>query len=265
MIRNFKIGSDIEVFLKDRNTNKIVTAEGIIKGTKHEPFRFDDENHYYATSLDNVMAEFCIPPATTNAEFYFAIEKALKYINNNIPKHLETIAIPAAFIDEEHLMTANAMLFGCDPDFNAWTEQINTPPGTGTQLRTCGAHIHIGYDEPNEFANLSLIKAMDLFIGVPSVIIEPENERKTMYGKAGSFRHKEYGVEFRSISNYYLQSKELIEWIFNNTLSAIDFVNKGGCNGFGAEEKEEIVNCINYNDKNMANFLIGKYNIKMVA
>lgn len=153
----------------------------------------------------------------------------------------------------------------CEPDYNAWTEVKNLSPGTGTNLRTAGGHIHVGYKNPNTFASLSLIKAMDLHLGVPSVLIELDNERKLMYGKAGAYREKKYGVEFRSISNFYLESKKLTEWVFNNTEEAIKFVNNGGCNAFGPEEKEEIVNCINYNDKELAKRLIDKYQIKMLS
>ena len=153
----------------------------------------------------------------------------------------------------------------CDPDYNAWTGAKNTPPGTSTNLRTCGGHIHVGYDNPNEYESLSIIKAMDIYIGVASIILEPDNDRKTMYGKAGAYREKKYGVEYRTVSNFYLQSKELTDLVFQNTIEAINFVNRGGCNAMGPQEKEEIVNCINYNDKALALNLIEKYNIKLTV
>jgi hypothetical protein len=211
------------------------------------------------------MAEFCIPPATTSNEFYLGIQKALEYINGAIPKQLETIALPASHVDKKYLQTENAKLFGCEPDYNAWTHTVNNAPGTSTTLRTCGGHIHIGYDNPCEMLNLWIIMAMDLFIGVPSIIQETDNDRKTMYGKAGAFRHKPYGVEYRTISNYYLQDKKLTNWVFNNTKSAIDFVSGGGCNMFTADDKEQIVNTINYNKRESAIMLIDKYNIKLAA
>ena len=34
---------------------------------------------------------------------------------------------------------------------------------------------------------------MDLFLGVPSILIDPDTERRKMYGKAGDYRLKEYG------------------------------------------------------------------------
>lgn len=113
MITDVKIGSDFEVFLRDKNTNEIISAEGIIQGTKKEPYNFDENDSYACTSLDNVLAEANIRPATTAAEFFHGINKALSYINNYIPNHLETIALPAARLDEKWLQTENAKLFGC--------------------------------------------------------------------------------------------------------------------------------------------------------
>lgn len=264
-VRNFKIGADIEVFLQKKDTGEIVSSEGLIKGTKEQPFNFDESNKFYAISLDNVMTEFCIPPATTPAEFYFGIEKALNYIREVIPQDLEPVALPAAYLDEKYLSTENAQLFGCEPDFNAWNNTQNPPPGGAGTMRTGGGHIHVGYDEPNSMTNLNIIKAMDIFLGIPSIIQEPDNERKILYGKAGAHREKKYGVEYRTISNYYLQSRELTDWVFQNTLKAIEFVNSGKCNLLDWNEKEDIVNSINYNDKELARTIIDRYQVKLAA
>lgn len=261
MIENFKVGADIEVFLMHKDTKEIVSAEGMIQGSKDFPFVFEEP--FYATSLDNVMAEFCIPPATSPSEFYMSIQKALKYINKTIPKHLKAAAIPAAFLDSKYLQTENAMLFGCIPDFNAWTLQENPAASKGGTLRTCGGHVHIGYEEPQEHVNIALVKAMDLFVGVPSILFEPSNPRKMMYGKAGSFRHKQYGVEYRTISNYYLESKSLTNWVFDNTVEAINFVNKGS--ELSTSDESEIVDCINQSDEGMAFYLVSKFDIKLAA
>ena len=59
------VGSDVEFFLQDRTTGEVVSAEGLVKGTKEEPFFFDPENSFFATSLDNVAYEGNIPPAKT--------------------------------------------------------------------------------------------------------------------------------------------------------------------------------------------------------
>jgi Phage phiEco32-like COOH.NH2 ligase-type 2 len=258
------IGSDIEVFLKDKETDEIVSAEGIIKGTKDFPFRFKEDNPYFATSLDNVMAEFCIPPAKKPEEFISNINEALEFINLSIPQNLTVLAIPAANINEIYLQTENAKLFGCDPDYNAWKFGNQNPrPEAITNLRSCGGHIHIGYKEPEHITTMNLIKAMDVFIGLPSIIQEPENERKSLYGKAGAFRFKDYGGEYRTVSNYYINSPHLMNWIFENTLSAIDFTNNKV--KLSVEESEGIQAAINFNNKELAKTLCTYFGVKLAA
>lgn len=264
LISDYLIGGDHEVFLQDKKTKEIVSAEGIIKGTKHEPFNFDKNDEFACTSLDNVLAEYNIAPAKTPAEYYAAIEKALNYIKKSIPKNLEPVALPAARLKKKYLKTENALLFGCEPDYNAWTNQVNERPEANGNLRSAGFHITLGYSNPSEMTNLMWIKAEDLFIGVPSVLQEPDNERKKLYGKAGAFRHTPFGCEYRSTSNYILGDKKLIEWAFENSVRAIDFINEGGMYSL-EEEADTIVKAINNKDKEIALYLIDKFKIKMAA
>lgn len=265
LIKDFLIGGDHEVFLKDKNTNEIVSAEGIIKGTKHDPFNFDETDRFACTSLDNVLAEYNIKPSKTKAEYYHAIQKALDYIKNFIPKNLEPIAIPAARLDSKYLQTENALLFGCERDYNAWTNQINdSPQAEDSSLRSAGFHITLGYDNPNEIVNLMWVKAMDLYVGVPSVIQEPDNERKKLYGKAGAFRHTPFGSEYRSTSNYILQNKNLINWAFDSTVKAVEFVNNDRIFELD-EESDSIISAINDKDSDKAKYLIDKFKLELAA
>lgn len=263
LIKDWIIGGDHEMFLQDKETKEIVSAEGIIKGTKHEPFNFDVEDRFACTSLDNVLVEYNLKPAKTAAEFYYAIEKALNYIKSVIPANLEPVALPAARLDIKHLMTENALLFGCEPDYNAWTNTVNDRPvAEDGNLRSAGLHITLGYDNHNEMINRQWIKTMDLFVGVPSILQEPDNDRKKLYGKAGAFRHTPFGVEYRSTSNYLLAEKRLIHWAFENTIEAINFVNdeKGYLLD---EEADTIIEAINNKDPEVARYLINKFQIQM--
>lgn len=263
-ISNVLIGADIELFLRNKNTKEIVTAEGIAKGTKDEPFCFDDSNKFFATSLDNVLYEFGLPPCNTAGDYYKAIQHSIRYINSVLPLDLETIALPAARLDERFLQTENAKRFGCSPSTNCWTQQPVYPQPTGDNLRSAGFHIHYSYDEPNNEISLNISKAMDLFLGVPSIIIEPENERKAVgYGCAGNMRLKNYGGEYRTLSSYFTGSQALSEWCFNNTHKAIEFLNNGGIESI-INLGDDIQDCINNSNKEMAKQFIDNFNIALV-
>jgi hypothetical protein len=260
LVNKVTVGADIEVFLQDKDTKQIVSAEGIIQGSKDSPFQFKDGG--FATSLDNVMAEFNIPPAKDADEFHRNISEALAYIQSAIPNNLVTLAMPSAYIDPRWLQTDNAKMFGCEPDYSVWNYgQMNDKPNSETNLRSCGGHIHIGYQKPSMDVSSMIIRAMDIFIGLPSIIQEPDNERKMLYGKAGAFRYKRYGAEYRTVSNYYLNSPILTKWAFNNTLLATEFVNRES--PISMEEAEAIQAAINLNDKALAETMCTYFGVKL--
>ena len=260
-VDNVTIGCDIEVFLMHKDTRKLISAEGYVDGTKHEPFNFDPADKYFATSLDNVAAEFCIPPVTDKEKFFEYITKSLNYINSKIPEYMVTAATPAGIFDDDQLQTENAKLFGCEPDYCVWDRTVNEKPkAENANLRSCGGHIHIGYANPDMETSEYLVKLMDLCVGVPSVLQEPDNQRKTLYGKSGCFRPKDYGLEYRTVSNYYAGDKRLSDWVFDATQNAIRLANEG----FDVDQyKDRIRQAIDGNDKVTAQNLINELDLQL--
>jgi hypothetical protein len=262
-IKNATIGTDAELFLASTE-NEIISAEGIIPGTKHEPFQFSERNRYFAVSLDNILAEFCIPPSKSESEWLQNIKTSMDYVNFLASKeNCKAVAVPAARVDKKYLQTPNARLFGCESDYNVWIRAVNPKPKAAGNLRSGGFHVHLGYEQPETSVTEAWIKTMDLFVGVPSVLQEPSNERKSLYGKAGAFRFKDYGAEYRTISNYILQSEELTKWIFRATQNAIDFVNAHDVTILD-EYMEQIVDAINNNNSLTAQTLINQFNLELV-
>lgn len=208
LVDNMKIGADIEWFVADK-TGKIVSAEGYIQGTKAAPFKFDPKEPFFATQLDNVLAEGNIPPAANDVSFRTSVKTLQEYIDGVLKPHgLYTVARAAARLEEKYLQTENAKTFGCDPSLNCWTLKEEEIKPTDPLLRSAGFHIHVGYDNPNEEVNIAIARLLDCTLGVASVLIEPPNERRKVgYGRSGSMRHQPHGCEYRSLSSYYADSK----------------------------------------------------------
>lgn len=104
-----------------------------------------------------------------------------------------------------------------------------------------------------------IIAHLDLFLGVPSILLDKDTERRKMYGKAGAFRSKPYGVEYRVLSNFWIANEELVTWCFNNVKAAIDFIDSG--KEIDANDYDKIVAAINKSDKELALFLCRKYGV----
>ena len=121
-------------------------------------------------------------------------------------------------------------------------------------------HISIGWDNPTQEQQLDMVKAMDVTVGLESVLLDFDTERKKLYGKAGCFRFREYGIEYRSLSNFWIKSDESLKWAWNTTMKAIELVNSGKI-----EEVKElgnyIVEAINTNNKDLAQELLNKIEV----
>lgn len=271
------IGVDAEVFLKLKNSDEVISAEGLVKGSKYKPFRFDKAtSKWFTTQLDNVLLEFTIPPTNKVREFVQYINKAMNYAKSTLPDNVEPLIQASACLDEKYLQTEQAQMFGCDPDFNAYTKFMNYKPECEDHtLRSCGSHIHIGYNgvevpfKDDEIYNYNvdeqrarLIQAMDLFVSVPLVLMEPDSERKRLYGKAGAFRPKPYGVEYRTTSNWYLTSPKTMRWAFAATKRAFKYFKDTPIMPAGVPEHVQEV--INNNDKAAARDLVADFNLTVV-
>lgn len=101
---------------------------------------------------------------------------------------------------------------------------IDTEPYKGkwvftTNARTAGGHIHIGCDQlKTEIEICAVARLLDLFVGIPSILFDHSEEskkRRRIYGQPGRFRVKPYGLEYRTLSNWWLQKDEYIGLIYD--------------------------------------------------
>lgn len=228
----FKFGCDPELFV--RNADGVyVTAEGLIPGTKAEPFPVE----LGAVQVDGMAAEFNIDPATTFEEWDRNISHVLKQLQDMLPEGYTLHAIPSVKFTEEEFSKAPdcAKELGCSPDFNAWSGDVNSPPRCTEipTLRTASGHIHIGWTEEAALDDLQhimncrdLVKQLDWYLGGWSLKTDTDPTRRLLYGKAGACRYKSYGVEYRVLSNFWIMDRELRLAVWNRLQSAIDDMAK---------------------------------------
>lgn len=249
------IGADPELFLVDVN-GKFISAVGLIGGTKDKP---RPVGNGVAVQEDNVAVEFCIAPATKVEEFIASCEFALTYLSKYVMDKGLFLSITASkSFDEDQLKNRTAQRFGCDPDFNAWTGKTNpAPQASDPHLRSAGGHIHIGYDGLDK---LQLGRWCDITMGLHSVLEDSDTARRELYGKAGAYRPKPYGIEYRTLSCYWLQSQELMKKVYERASEAVERVKSGWALDANTDGVA-IQNVINNSDKKEAERLIGVYGV----
>lgn len=261
MILKFTVGADPELFIFNTATKTVVSSAGIIPGLKGEPWVDPAWPKGFGLEIDNILAEFNIPPCTTKEEFVNNIVFMKNYIRDFVKKinpNYDIRCRASYIVPEDQLQSEQAKLFGCSVDFNAYTEEPNPKPdGEKTNLRSSGFHLHLGYDNPNVETSLLLVKYFDAFLGVPSVLLDGDTKRRNLYGKAGAFRLTDYGLEYRSLSSVFLKTKTNLNFVWDGIMRVIKAYNLQ----IPLPPADEVQAAINNSDSVLAKKLIDEYHL----
>ena len=255
-----RLGCDPEVFLVN-NKGKLLSVIGKIGANKHNPKQIESLPLGFTLQEDNVALEFGIPPASSAKEFSDSIETVMQAGLSNLPGTWFS-TLSCAIFPKDQMRSPEAFVFGCEPDYNAWTGEINQKPIPPHKfMRSSGGHVHI----ETTLDKQNVIRACDLFMGVPSVLMDSGHARRALYGAAGCFRPKPYGVEYRTLSNFWIFKPELREWVWRATESALKYVIQ--------DEKPKnlikcgpvIQECINTGNKDMAKQIVKDFGLEVVC
>lgn len=202
-------GCDPELFVVDSDGEFV--CPDFLPGTKAEPYPVK----YGAVQRDGMAAEFNIEPVRTFSQFERNITTVMDEMRKFLPPGYEYVIKPSATFSEKAWDNApeDAKVLGCSPDFNAWTGAPNPPPQDpdNPTLRCAGGHLHFGWtegadmnDAQHVMACRDLVKQLDWYLGAWSLRLDKDAKRRRLYGSAGAMRFKDYGVEYRTLSNFWL-------------------------------------------------------------
>lgn len=251
--RTITIGADPEMFIRERLGNRTpVSCHGLIRGDKQNPWPVPGG----AIQVDGLAAEININPARTRKEFMENISQVMQGLRAELPSPFEIAhGVPFMEFDSEYLMRQpmESLELGCDPDYDAYTGNANPRPDGYQTFRTAAGHLHIGWEAgvkkpyaDKEHFQLCRDMAiqLDYYVGIYSLLWDPDNRRRSMYGGAGAFRAKSYGMEYRTPSTAWVADERLQAWVFDAAmLAATDyFAGKRPADHFGDEARNIINN-----------------------
>jgi hypothetical protein len=262
----FSVGTDTEYFLV--KNDKFVSATKFIKGTKYAPTMLPSGGNI---QQDNVSMEFATPPVIGEEAFMNAVRNTLKEAISSLPKGVSVFSVASATFPESELQDPATRMFGCDPDYDAWKLAINTVAAGATEkpFRSCGGHLHLGYQEGsgNEFlldpmGKVQVVKVLDIVLGIPFTVLDSSEasvNRRSLYGKAGCHRPTDYGVEYRTLSNQWVSSPLTVQLVHSMASDALDIVRSNKHeNLFKVVGGEDVVkNVVNGGDVDTATNLLG--------
>jgi len=215
-----------------------------------------------AVHRDNVACELNPIPASSETEFSDNFLNLKQEVEDKLlrKKGLSLVVKTSHEFHHEQLNYREAREFGCDEDFTIW-ERFQPPimRDPYSLVRSAGGHIHIAIDGLDQANLATVISRLDMLISVPLVLLDPDKLRRQSYGKAGCYRPKPYGIEYRTPSNVWCGSDELRRWVYRQVVRAVEYDDLSLFKVTG----EFSVGCINDSDRDKAEYLCNMFNLEV--
>lgn len=198
---------------------------GLVGGSKEKPRPLAELGEGYSVQEDGIACEFNIPPQDSPADFSAAVGNALRTIESELQgKGFGRSYINAVELRPEWTQRhPNLLQIGCEPDYCAY-DKIPAPrvldmSKIGT-IRGAGGHVHLGY--PVKLCPPHIVaRFLDCVLAIPTLEDDPQGNRRKFWGVAGLFRPKPYGIEYRTLSNFWIWSGILASHVSAHAIALI--------------------------------------------
>ncbi len=242
------LGGDPEFFVAVKKDGTILNSDRFFPG-KHSPIEVgecSDPKKNSKLYFDGIQAELAPGYSTCRETLAYNLRTVLQRAFEKIGPENEIVLKPAVKMKKSILDIADpeARIFGCMPDFNAYTRSVNTPEmdASSHMYRYAGGHIHLGVSleyaakgspekkmVEDQEKHLEIIKALDLLVSLVTLPLDNadgSSHRRSKYGKAGCFRPTPYGVEYRTPSCWWLKSPATLSLVYGMARLAWNMVVK---------------------------------------
>lgn len=259
------LGCDPEFFFKNKS-GQIIGAEQVIpkKGLTKDGQK---------VIIDGVQAELNPRPHTCRDVVASNIRTCFIHLQNNMDKGITCDFSVMSEISKDNLdvLADSSKVFGCAPSRSIYQglksrlslKKVNPEK---YRKRAAGGHIHLGFDTNLEMKRAlttdheRTVYMLDILVGNTSVLVDRDagnKERRKLYGKAGEYRLPKHGLEYRTLSNYWLTSKPMMSFAFGMARMAVDLMSSKECDEYfkaftSKVDKEKIHKAINNNDFDLA-------------
>ncbi len=257
------VGNDVEFFLTPLGGTEIVPAWDLIGGTKDFPLEV--VGGYI--SEDGISAEVSTAPASTEDEFVNNLTTIIRSLTEVVVMSgMRLLVAPSVVLPDDLLINPRSTIVGCSEDYDPWGRRIsvnNMQSYKGKNFRCSGGHVHISHPilESDKWKRVCA-KLFDIYLGVPSVLLDTDINRRSMYGNPGAHRKTAYpdgtqGVEYRVLSNFWADDEVLKRWVYQQSIRVInDLIIRHKTNNVKVDRENSIRDCIITGNADLARGLL---------
>lgn len=249
------LGADPEFFFE--NNNRIVESAKVVpeKGIQ-VPFLEERGSNIGTIIRDGFQGEFNLHPHTCRESFAHMVRSLFMKVKGMGYK----VKLGAGYWVPDTMfadLTRASKEFGCVPSFNTYGEETEKKDAATYMFRPAGGHIHLGVEFAGETTRIKrLVRVLDVLLGNSAVCVDQDElqvERRLNYGRAGEYRIKPYGVEYRTLSNFWLGNNRKLSFALGLARQAVTIEYHGLSDELLAlVDESKIREAINNNDKGLA-------------
>lgn len=254
MNNSYTVGADPEIFL--RRHGKIIGSERVVPETKS------------IVARDGIQVEFNPPASMSSSILGSWIGQAFTNLDKMAKAH-EGVSIcfdQVVEVEQSELrgLSEKSRILGCSPSENAYGVR---PIGLTDEeraiypIRAAGGHLHFGLKGDLFDERVRLVNWLDVFVGNTCVLIDREPKaaiRRVHYGRAGEYRIPNHGLEYRTLSNFWLRNYTLLDFVLGLADIAVkvveDSIDEGDLESrlIDVVDIQNVVKAIDTNDINLA-------------
>lgn len=222
--------------------------------------------------IDGVQAELNPKPDTCRENLsgnirgcFISLQKTLKDgVTCDFGRTAEITSENLSMLDKA------SQVFGCSPSKSIYKDKtklkIKKIDAKEYRVRAAGGHIHLGHQGNKDLERVltkdyeKTVLMLDIIVGNTSVLVDRDEgniERRKLYGRAGEFRLPKHGLEYRTLSNYWLTAVPLMSMAFGMARLAVSLMadkeHKEYFEAFTSKAKKvKVYKAINNNDFDLA-------------
>ena len=246
-------GTDPELFLQN-SAGQIVGSEAAVpkSGQAVDP---RSPASWGSVVRDGVQVELHPQPSHCRQALSLNIAQCLRTLNNlALPKQLTVSFRPVVEMDPAIFegLHEDSKQLGCAPSLNAYDVTANIyVDGASYLTRSAGGHIHLGLlNLPYVYQHRErLPQLLDILVGNTAVLFDRDPsaaKRREVYGRAGEYRLPAHGLEYRTLSNFWMHSIPLFSLMFALARQAVSVLHTEGVpNSFGWDAPSELLKLVN--------------------
>lgn len=258
-------GCDPELFFAN-SEGKIVGAEKVLPKEGYLATQYAPKG----VILDGVQVELNPAASACRQTVAIGIIAAFKTLRNHLMDKSTTTCFDAVItVSKKELesLSEQSRKFGCAPSNNFYDKDATIKANPAKYLkRSAGGHIHLGLSGAVKMHRERLVPILDAIVGNTCVMIDrcPDAaERRKNYGRAGEYRLPSHGIEYRTLSNFWLRSYPLFSLVLGLARLSVSILdetlNKHATNWWDAEsglmqhlDLKKVQRAINENDLQLA-------------